>query len=75
LLNASLPDTDLHKNLAIFVIPTDELKGSTLERWIQAEDLYVQIDRNAKDKSPEQTWSQFIDAFPALLTLSKDKRD
>ncbi|HTC20760.1 MAG TPA: glycosyltransferase family 39 protein [bacterium] len=70
ILNPGLPPGDQHRFLGLFLIPAQEIPSSTLQAWIQAEQVYARVNLEVKNRNPLFSWAGFPGRFESLRDSS-----
>jgi hypothetical protein len=58
-----------NNNLGLFLIPTAQIPAGELKAWIQADQIYRQVNLNIKNKDPLYPWGNFPKQFAVLENL------
>ncbi len=54
------------KPFALFLIPTSQISGDLLDRWMKADGIFKEIDFEVKNKKSIELWASFLESHPSL---------
>ena len=62
------------KPFAMFLIPTDQIPKGVLDRWIEADRVFQEVDFKMENKKPKDRWSDFMGSlFPSGNPFPSDR--
>jgi len=58
-------------SMGLYLVPTSQISPHTLNLWVQADQVYRDLNTALKNKNPLQSWIDFLPTFKALEVQDK----